>query len=295
MTLVIIALDGLDSALVERWEISELQLETHTRIETFANMQNHPYTPEVWATVATGESPEVTGVGGTGSSSWDNPLIDVFASYSGLLPNWIRRDVGTALENVGAEMTIAQTDAPTMFDDDHRYVRNWPGVTDGTDLKWVWETLNEEISERELQRRLWGLAAEQFGWAMEMANHEVAVAGVHVHTTDALGHEYVDDEEHLREVYERAGDFVSNVRDACDEVLVLSDHGMCVSFYSDEHDNGMSAGKHSWRAFASSTSESVPGSVWEIKEWVDEHSPTVRTDNEVRDVNREQLKDLGYI
>jgi hypothetical protein len=57
MTLVVLALDALDSALVEDLNVETLKLETAQWMETVAHMRDEPYTPEAWATIATGEHP----------------------------------------------------------------------------------------------------------------------------------------------------------------------------------------------------------------------------------------------
>jgi len=64
MTVVVLALDALDAGLVDHFDLDAVRLESGGEIETFANTQSVPYTPEVWATVATGLEPAEHGITG---------------------------------------------------------------------------------------------------------------------------------------------------------------------------------------------------------------------------------------
>ncbi|WP_226038886.1 alkaline phosphatase family protein [Natrinema sp. DC36] len=299
MTLVILGLDALDAALVEQFDIDTLQLQNHGKMETVAEMRDQPYTPEAWATIATGVDPRDHGVSG-GTSSWDNPLVDFLSNFTGQLTMSMRSDLGNLVERVtGAEYTIAEVDVPHMFEGDDRIVHNWPGVHNGEELKRAWNIMwREGQTNAEFDRDICGLAAEQFGWAREMLEHDIAVAGVHIHLLDAAGHAYCDERTRLRDTYKRAGEFVAEIRDALnddDDLLVLSDHGMVVEWYGDEDDRGLSSGSHSWRAFASSTCDSVPRTVFDVPKWVDRNAGEVQNNSERLDINEERLRDLGYI
>jgi hypothetical protein len=186
-----------------------------------------------------------------------------------------------------------------MFEGNGRIVHNWPGVHNGEELKRAWNLMwREGQTDAEFQRDVLGLAAEQFGWAREMLNHDVSVASVHVHLLDAAGHAYCDDREQLEKTYERAGEFVREIRDELgenDDLLILSDHGMVVDWYSDEDDRGGNPGNHSWRAFASSTRDTVPETVFEVFDWVNRNASTVNERSGRLDIDEERLRDLGYI
>lgn len=299
MTLVVLGLDALDAALVDEFHLDGLQLESSTRMETVAHARDEPYTPEAWATAATGLYPREHGIS-TGTSSWDNPIIDFLSNYAGHISMSWRSKLGNLIEETtGAEYTIAEVDAPTMFDGDDRIVHNWPGVHNGDELKRAWDIMwREGQTEAEFERDISGLAAEQFGWAREMLEHGVAVTGVHIHLLDATGHAYCDQRSELRDSYERAEKFVREIEADLgdeDELLILSDHGMVVDFYSDEDDRSQQPGSHSWRAFASSTTGSVPESVFEVREWVDDHAESTASESKRLNIDEERLRDLGYI
>ena len=50
--------------------------------------------------------------------------------------------------------------------------------------------LIEYWTNTEFERYICGLAAEQFGWVREILDHDITVAGVHIHLLDAAGHAY---------------------------------------------------------------------------------------------------------
>lgn len=301
MTVILLALDGLDASLVEHFAMSGFDLESAGRIETFAHSQDRPYTPEVWATVATGLGPEEHGVTGSGTSEWDDPVFEFASQFTALLPEGTRGKLGRFVRRTTNQRErIGRTNAETVFDHDGAVVRNWPGITTGRDLQRAWDLMymvSQTMPKAEFNRRLLGLCAEQFAWAKEMLQHDVSLAGVHIHTLDAAGHAYATDEEAYRQIYHRVGEFVQDVRNALtdnDELLLLSDHGINVSFYDLEE--GKQPGNHPWRAYASATTDDVPRSVYDVRGWVDEHiDPKGGDDRESVDLPVEQLRELGYI
>ena len=299
MTLIILALDALDYALVEEFDIDSFRLDTFGQMETVAHMHEIPYTPEAWATVATGVHPREHNITGS-TSSWDNPIINFLSKFSGYISNSMRSDIGDLIEQTTeAEYTIANVDIQHVFDSDDRIVHNWPGVHRGSELTRAWDIMwREGQTNAEFERDIYGLAAEQFGWAREMLNHDVAVAGVHIHLLDAAGHAYGDEQDQLESVYERAGEFVAEIREALDDeddLLILSDHGIVVDWYSDDYDSPKGPGSHSWRAFASSTTDSIPETVFDVFEWINNNEDEVKKDSERLDIDEDQLRDLGYI
>lgn len=301
MTLLIVAADAFDAGLMDHFDISVCDLGSSTEIETFAHSQDSPYTPEVWATVATGLSPEEHGVTGAETSEWNNPILEFGSHFSSHFSESTRGKLGRFVrQTTGERERIGRTDSSTIFDHEGAVVRNWPGVTDGRDLQRAWDLMyavSQDMPKREFERTLLGLCAEQFGWAREMLRHDVRLAGVHVHTLDAAGHAYCRDEASLQHIYKRVGEFVGELREALsddDDLLVLSDHGMTVSFYAPDAEKN--PGGHSWRAYASATTDDVPESVFDVASWVDAHiDTTATTDEESIDLPIEQLRELGYI
>lgn len=301
MTIVVLALDALDAGLVEYFDLDALKLNVHTGMETFANAQKGPYTPEVWATVATGLPPKEHGVTGDGVSEWDNPLVDFASKFTAHLPTELRMKLGSvASEATGAEYAVAETSAASIFDEDGRVVHNWPGVANGEELASVWHVMFErpDQSEAEFEREVYGIGAGQLAWAEEMLRHDVPLAGVHVHTPDAIGHAYAEDEEKFRACYKWTANWVDRIRQALgpeDDLVILSDHGIVTSFYSDEGDRDQTPGAHSWRAYAASTFDSVPESVYNVREWLEPKISKHTDAGEDLELPEEQLRQLGYI
>lgn len=302
MTLVVVALDALDAGLVEYFRpVSDgLVLESADELETFAHSKDDPFTPEVWASVATGLQPTEHGVTGAGTSEWDNHLLELGSKVTGRLSESTRGTLGKLVRrNTGHREKIGSTEVETMFDRDGAVVRNWPGVTDGSDLQTAWDLMNAaagDLPRNDFERELFGLCAEQFAWAREMLVHDVSLAGVHVHTLDAAGHAYAEDEAALRHAYGRVADFVEELAVALgedDELLVVSDHGMRTGFYPE--DDAENPATHSWRACATATTETLPASVYDIVDWVDEHwTPTAAEKGSI-DIPLDRLRELGYV
>lgn len=300
MTAIVLALDALDAGLVEHFELTEFQLKSSAAIDTFAHSQDEPYTPEVWASVATGLHPEDHGVTKSGTSEWDNPLLEFASRFTGHLSEGTRGTLGRLVrDTTGQRERIGSTDEPTIFDRNGAVVRNWPGVGDGADLQYAWDLMNavaDDMPRAEFERKLFGQCAEQFGWTREMLNHDFSVVGTHVHALDAAGHAYANDEAALERVYGRIGEYVTELRSAVsegDELLLLSDHGIRTSFLPDDH--GEDPASHSWRAYASATTDDLPGSVFEVANWVDEYATTTRVSDESIEMPVEQLRELGYM
>lgn len=302
MTLVILALDALDHALVEYFDVDEFRLDGgFVEMESVAHQFDYPFTPEAWATVATGLHPTEHGVTDAGTSQWDNPLVEFASKFVGHLDVHTRAALGRIVQRTtGAEYTMGETDAETMFDPDYAVVHNWPGVANGAELRDVWRITNDDPPKEVFERELLGKGVQQLAWAGEMLNHPIGLAGVHVHTLDMASHAYGDDEGNLRRLYEWVAGKVAEIEAALgseDHLLILSDHGTYTSFHDpdvvpEEHPPG----KHAFRAVASTTHpDGPPTSVFEVKEWVEarvDTEPAAETD---MDLPMEQLRELGYI
>lgn len=297
MTILLLGLDALDAGLIEYFGTEAFDLGESGEIETFAYGRDVPYTLEVWPAVATGVGPEEHGVVGAGTSEWDNPLLEAGSRLTGRLAEGTRGKLGRLVRQyTGQRERLATTDLETVFDADGAVVRNWPGVHGGSDLQHAWDLMyaaSEGMPKAEFERQLLGLGAEQFAWAREMLNHEVSLAGVHVHTLDAAGHAYADSEADLERVYRRIGEFVTELdaaRGPGDDILLLSDHGMHTPFYDGERG-------HSWRAFASTTADVLPADVMDVAEWIRARLPdhAVGPEDERVEVREDELRALGYI
>jgi hypothetical protein len=269
-------------------------------METYAYTKERPLTPEVWPIIATGLGPEEHGVTKGNTSEWDNPVVDFASKFTWFLSFRIRGLLGDIVTNItGADHTIPETDAESIFTARDRVVHNWPGVENSDWLRQVWATANpgeNDTSKDEFDRSVYGIAVQQFAWAQEMLAHPATVVGVHVHLLDMGGHIYSNNEGRLRKMYEWTDQWVGNILDKMDdddEMLILSDHGI-VTPWSEEDE--AEYGEHSWRAFSSSTTGDRPQDIYDVKQWVEETVDRFEYEaGEEVDIPEEQLKELGYI
>lgn len=297
--LLVLALDALDYEHVEHFDVPALELDQHQPIETFSYMKDQPYTLEVWPTVATGLGPAEHGLTGGGTSEWDNPAVNFLSKFTAKLGGNTRDKLGNLAESLtGAEYSIPETDANHVFQGEGRAVHNWPGVQNSAELKRVWDTANPDEGEQTIQgfeREIFGIGAEQFGWTREMLNHDLSLAGCHVHTLDMCGHIYRHDEERYRQTYERVNEWVDDLRDHLgdtDELLILSDHGIHTAWDSSDEEPG----HHSNRAMAATTKDTeLFDDVHDVREWIEAAIVDVEISHDQMDVPTEQLEDLGYI
>ena len=316
MTLIVLALDALDAGLVEEWELDNLKLNNHKQIETFSGDRGQPHTIEVWPSIATGLRPEEHGINRDNASEWSTLLNPFFKIGAKFLSYRMRMKVGSILESFGFvhDYSLSEVDCETFMDGERRAVHNWPCVENSDELKEMWKIFEEEVyTVEELNRLTFGKSAEQFGWAREMLNYNLELAAVHIHALDVLGHSYTTYDEdigaltnsgefyegpgnidNLKEAYEKVGRFVKEIENNLDEeddILILSDHGMKNSILDDDD-----LGKHSFRAFASTTMDKdLPDSVFEYKEWIEDGLIEVHEDEETVNMPKEQLRELGYI
>lgn len=305
MTLVVLGLDALDAALLEDFDHDTYRLSTHGEMQSVAYMfDDRPHTGEVWPTVATGLHPREHGITGSTESNWSNPLIEL---GSRLLEPFdlqmsTRNKLGDIVEETtGASWELATVSDPTFFDEPGRLVHNWPGVYRNEELHRIWEIIEDGVRSGEdnmprevYERKVKGIAAEQFGWVREMLNHDASLVASHIHVLDAFGHAFSDDRESMRRSYEWCRDRVEEILDAMDdddELLILSDHGMETTWTNGQNEHGT----HSWRAFSASTFDTRPEDVHDVKSWVEAHVEDVTAKTSELNLPEEQLRQLGYI
>lgn len=295
-TLAVLALDAADLALAERWDCENLLLDRHAELETFTHSLEHPFTPEVWASVATGLHPTEHGVKDD-AAEWDSLPLRVASRFTSRLPNRWRIRLGKPFREMGHRQEVQRTDADTLFDEGA--VFTWPGVGEAPHLSeaWTWTTQAEygELTENRLRENLAGNTGKELGWLVAMERIDQPVAGVHSHVLDVAGHIYARRAEGLREYYELVDSMVGDVRSEFDRLVVLSDHGIQTEWLDDEE-----PGAHSMRAMVAATDAvagDLPASVFDVREWLE---PQVEADaREDRDLSvdtaRERLQELGYM
>lgn len=303
MTVVVLAIDAIDHALVDHFDLDSLHLETDGEIKTFNYSQDVPYTPEVWTTVATGLPIEDHDVKGAGTSEWSNPILEFASKFTGHLSEHTRYRLGQLVTtHTDEDWGFGETDMETMFSEPGRYLHNWPGI-DNTDVDAVNglynRVLDGNLVDSEFDAAVYSIAAQEFEWLEERlrsrdrVDFDPALLGFHTHILDAAGHIYADDKEKLKEFYQWTAQRVEVIRDLLnddDDLLLLGDHGMEVAFLHDE-----TPGQHSWRPHVASTTDSIPADVVDVRNWVESRIKDVSDRGKQMDLPEDQLRELGYI
>ena len=298
---VVLALDAADRELAKRWSCENLLLEEHTPIETFSWSKDEPYTPEVWATVATGVMPDQHGIGeDSQEATWDNPLLDAASTVTQHLPPRYRQALGRPFRSLGADWGFETVNGTctTAFD----ATLSWPGVDDATHLHEMWSLADEiargDGAEADASEVFQRLTYQEIGWLAARADGDGGVFGAHCHTLDVAGHLFCERESRLREWYEWMDDRVGWLRAHTDRLVVLSDHGMQVSWLGLDDDPG----SHSWRPFiaADGLDGKLPRHVADVAAWLQRRRgpPAERPETssaDGMDTPTETLQDLGYL
>lgn len=299
MALIILALDAADVRHATDFGCENILLDDHTKMKSIAHRLDHPHTGEAWPSIATGLHPTEHGI--TGHGQWDSPIITGLSRLAHFLnvSGKVRDKVGDAIkENTGQEWQLRTVEEPTFLDGEYRAVHNWPGVYRNESLQYIWGLFQKakdgKLSEGAFVREAYTEAASKLGWVEEAVGHDVELVATHIHLLDVLGHLYPADEERYRAVYQDVDKKVEGIRNSLgegDELLILSDHGIQTSWI-EEDDN---PGTHSWRALASTTTDTPPEHALDVHSWVEERIEPVDADRSSVNIPEEQLRELGYI
>jgi hypothetical protein len=295
-TLAVLALDAADLALARRWDCANLLLSRAGELETFSYSLDTPFTPEVWTTVATGLHPDDHGVKDD-AADWDSVPLRLASLVTQFFPSELRSRLGQPFRERGHRQEITRTEVDHAFTDGT--VFGWPGISDADHLSQAWSWASDaeygDLTDDELRRNALGNTGKEVGWLVSMAAAGVPIAGVHAHALDLAGHIYARREEALRAYYEHVDDLVGMARERVERLVVLSDHGMGVSWLDDPE-----PGTHSDRAMVAATDTvtgDLPASVYDVREWLEANAGTDTTGDEQVGVDtaRERLEELGYI
>ncbi len=297
MTLVVLGIDALDSRLVSHFAVNHPSISTDGEMETIAEGMERPHTTQVWPTMATGMMPSEHGVGYDTTSEWQNPVVEWASNLGSFLPLALRKRIGNVIsKTTGDEWTFASVDVPTFADEPGVFLHNWPGVVHNDSLKRAWDEIDyanrNGSSPQEFDLLNKSLGASKFGWVRQALQHDASVVGTQIHSIDTAGHAYSTQEKAYRNYYEWLFEQIELVFDsmaADDEMLIVSDHGMSVSWLDDEE-----PGQHSWFAYSASTLPTRPEHVLDVKRWILENMSSYDSEGQI-DLPQEQLEDLGYI
>lgn len=299
-SIAVLALDAADSRLIDDFNCGNLKLAQSQVLETDAWSTEKPSTKEVWPSVATGVTPDVHGWvfeemdAGDGPAGKANPgaktWISLASAFSSIIPGRIKEWAKEVYIDE-ANQALKRIDHDHCFDE----VYMWPGITSATHLSKSHGAMSQaqrgEITHEELRQRTIELTLDEVEW---LVTRESKIVGVHSHILDVAGHVYAKREEHLKQYYERMDALVEWVRYECDELVILSDHGMQVGWYDDDE-----PGEHTFGAFISATSglDGLPDTIYEVREWLEGQELSGYDVSTVAssDTTEEQLRALGYI
>ena len=156
------------------------------------------------------------------------------------------------------------------------------------------EASEGSLTDKALRRSLLANTGREIGWLVAMARLGVPIAGVHSHILDTAGHIYADRPRTLRKYYMLVDELIGDLRRSCDQLVVLSDHGIQTTETDDDQ-----VGRHSMRAMIGAQNvDGLPETVYDVREWLypqlDE--PSVIDDRVAgMDTPDEHLRDLGYM
>mgnify|MGYP006270362617 CR=1 FL=1 len=230
--------------------------------------KNVPYSPEVWTTVATGVGPEVHGVTGDAQDR-ENSILNVPSQLTQYLPRQWRRILGKPFRDTDGDndgIQIRHSETNTTFDAGEVWL--WLGVSDAPHLieawRWMREISDGVLTNNELRQNLLANTGREFGWLASLNKASIPIAGVHSHILDTAGHVFADRPELLREYYILVDEMVNILKENCNRLVILSDHGIQSSETGDQE-----IGRHSMRAMVSTQEvNDLPESVFDVCDWL---------------------------
>jgi hypothetical protein len=300
--IVVIALDGADYRLLKNWDCNHLLMNNHQKIQTESFSRDYPYTLEIWPSVATGIHPSEHEIGsGEHSLKFNNPLLGYLSSFAHILPIDLREAIGKKIVNKdmtsGYDFPILEQES--IFDDAH----SWIGVSDAYNLGESWKILHKMEKSGytlpDMNSKLQNLSFEELSYALN--SEENGIIGIHLHILDVAGHLYCNDEKKLYKHYKWTdsivGWFLNQIQDNTD-VVILSDHGMNVSWLDDDDPGG-----HSWYPYIATTMSDIdlPSNIMDVFGWLSkldldgEGKSSTKEQKSLTESQVNQLKELGYI
>jgi predicted AlkP superfamily pyrophosphatase or phosphodiesterase len=239
MKVVLIAVNALESALVDEFELPNLKLEDRSKLAIPAGYPLH--TEVLWPTIITGLAPDEHGLTRTSAREWENPVLEYAATYSTkIIPERVLLPIGRQIQklgfgresNTGAEY-YAEQGIETIFTGVSSVDIDIPGYSDrsGTDEirelmgHSAYEPTDEELFRRKCREEFKSKRVALF----DALDTDVELVACYFQTLDNLQHVYWTDREFIEQWYRRFDDLVGEVRDALeeeDEIIIMSDHGM---------------------------------------------------------------------
>lgn len=264
MKVLIIALDGLEYSLVEKFDFRNLKQVEYGKTR-LSGMFSTITTPTIWASFITGEPPEVHGIVGRGMK-WENVVLEMLTDLS--VKVGLDRIKGKAeiFRTLGFKktrgdlwyLTPKDKGLKTIFD----YAKNPVVVQVPAYNRFIDEELSDllrrsfESDEARalLEKSLWQDFEKVREEALQLLEQKESsnLFMFYWYQTDWFGHVWIGDVNMMWKVYARCDLLVEELKDAVGKetfVLVVSDHGM---YHSGSNVHKWKFGEHTDYAFYSS-------------------------------------------
>ena len=273
MKVLILAFDGLEYDLVEKWKLEYLKQEKYCKLEipdecfkysltSRGEIVHEPWTPFVWSSIVTGKLPTEIGLTEANVQEWDNILLQKLRSLivklklnKRLMTRFLVNDRGKGLEKIGFRKQyfnlIEKSKYPTFFQKiDESLPINVPLVFQLKSLKeeanWKLKLKGEGIEELVTEiwkefRRVASITSDAIianKWKLIMS---------YVRLLDTVGELQYGRFIKLHKAYMECNLYAGRVKELIEDdtaLIILSDHGI-------EGMPNTKYGKHSHHAFFS--------------------------------------------
>lgn len=228
-SVLVVAFDGMDRELLERWDCERLLQEFHGGIDVTTGITVRK-TSEIFASFLTGATHEEHGV--RGLSFIDDPRIDRFERAIHRIPGVSERS--RLRQALYRSMFGARRRRPDREDlDAPAFIDRVPGAEAlfvpayNPSPVWKYRNLMDYPHLDELEQEL----DKEFAWRkralLDALGEEQPLLVAHIHRPDFMHHFHGDDLDAVREVYREMDDLAGEIRSRADHdtVLFLSDHG----------------------------------------------------------------------
>ena len=253
MKVFILAIDGLEYKLVERWRLRGLQQTIYGWLDV-SNFK-HLLTPIIWASFITGMPPEVHGI-----KSWwtfsSNSVLDSFFHWIRykipIVQNMSQWKLRKLLKFFGLNVAPPQANdlkrkgLATIFDyASNPVVIDVPSYNESPNTRARYSHAMDRGIEA-YEKELWKVHEERVGRIMNVLNSKWDLFMAWIDIGDQMGHIYFDNKFKMLKTYTRLDTLAQRIRQNLKKdtfFLIVSDHGMKLS--SDGYP------EHSNRAFYS--------------------------------------------
>ena len=228
MRIFILALDGLEYTLVEKWQLEHLQQADYGVYPTIKSQKyKQAYTPKMWSTIITGKTLEQHGV----NEWWTYGKLDKLRNVLPLGEKG-KYMLMKLLGFLGVKPRLKVVDCPTMFDAVKPSVAlDIPGYNERIEPR---IKLNDALMKHGLkayENTAWKIYAERVNHTFVALTKPWRLFMTYFSIADTLGHAFISKHiNKLKQVYYKlnflAWKLKTLTEDGSTLFMILSDHGM---------------------------------------------------------------------